>query len=1294
MAIETATYFRRLARTVVLILIGALSLGGVAAAQTTPAVTTGSVIPLQHATYDQVYKILYWQGNILILDTASSILYQIAPGSTTVTTIVSGSPLGASGSYWNMDMAIDNEGDLYIDIRYPGSGANYLFWRVPYNPSTGTWNLTTNDGWGGTIATSNGTSLLSQGSDCIAFLDSGNGDGSGTLFWMTEESPFTIYEIQVDSSGNPSGSAQPVVSHLTANQGRMAVDVLGDIYFVENPAATASDRVNGLFFIPANTTGLSGEGSLTNLISSSYNSTNKFNGVTLDAAGNIYLTSETDSYGGTWNGELMIPNSCGGGQAGILGSACFDWSNVSMVAPVGSNDPLMVDPRGFLWIPTYGSWAPDANSGSYPGASNFVLWAMGSDNLGASPVGMQGSSGTIFVNFNTAETPGSLGFSQPGSGSDFVTVTTNPNPNLTSTTPEVPCSANPATPYAALTFCQYWLALNPRTAGPISGQFLMQDGKGNLIPGSTTYLSGVGEGPMATLLGIPAQTAMAAGLAAPAQVAVDTLGNVYVADPTLGKVLEYPAGSSGANGTEIYGPGKPTGVAVDGSGDLYIADSGSIYEIPFANGALNTTAQTTLFTANPPTNPLGNNVNLAVDGSGDVYAADPTNGQVIRIGNPQGIVTQSGYTVVTGYSTAGVAYTFKAPSAVAIDNSGDLFVADGSNLIEITPWGLETKITDSLLEPVTGLAVDPAGDVDVAEQGQILRIPSLSGTITVNDAAPIDTALQAPNSVAIDNQGNLYASDMTGGTPNVYQISINGFYNWGQVGAYSGQEQDVALFNIGNESLTLNGAPTFAGADSGDFSLVSPTGTACDSTGNTPVGTGGSCDLGVQIDPQGTGTRTATMAVATTAANASGTVTASFTANSVNNLEPTTVALSLNPTTTTFPGSTTATVTITPAPTSTTPANDNVPTGTVVLTLTTTVQGSTQPPITQTAQATGTATQTTATFNLTGIPGGTYNVTAAFRGDSNFGGGSATTTLTVAQAPPSIAITEPSGVTPNSTNNVYYVALNSNTTITATVTSTVGTPTGYVNFMNGSAVADKTQTNLPINADGQATFNLQNLQPGTYNITAVYSGDSNFATVTSSVITFQVIPPSLLLSANPSSVSTSPGVPVASTITLQSLVGFSALGGVNLTCDNSTVPQYSECTFNNPQPDIDAGGSTTSVVTLSTNIPVNVGNTSSRLSNGTSPFALAGVFGLGLLGLALRRKKVVNRYLLNAIVVAMFLAGAVMGFTGCSNSGYTTTPPAPHYTTPAGTYNVSIIATDEVSGKQYSLPFTLQVTIK
>jgi hypothetical protein len=239
------------------------------------------------------------------------------------------------------------------------------------------------------------------------------------------------------------------------------------------------------------------------------------------------------------------------------------------------------------------------------------------------------------------------------------------------------------------------------------------------------------------------------------------------------------------------------------------------------------------------------------------------------------------------------------------------------------------------------------------------------------------------------------------------------------------------------------------------------------------------------------------------------------------------------------------------------------------------------------------------------------------------------------------------------------------------------------------------------------TFSLGNLASASYSVIASYGGDQNFSPVsTTAPVTFQIIPPSALITASPASVTTKAGTPVASTITIQSLVGFSALKGANITCEiapSDTVPPYSECTFNNPQPTICSpiGNSTctpaTTVLTLTTNIPVNIPASASNTQRSQpfrSPLDLAGIFGLGLLGLALRRRAIFNRYLLNLVCLVLFFAGTVMGITSCTNAGYSTTPPAPHYVTPSGTYKISIQVTDPATGLVESLPFTLGATIQ
>ena len=808
---------------------------------------------------------------------------------------------------------------------------------------------------------------------------------------------------------------------------------------------------------------------------------------------------------------------------------------------------------------------------------------------------------------------------------------------------------------------------------------------------------------------------------------------------------------------------------MDGTGDIYFADYnsslnlGTVYELPWvpnttskAGGAYGT--QVALSTKAMG---LGSNLNLAVDGTGDVYVADPDHARVVKIPTPAEaslVVNPEIAGDITTQFTVTVGSGFIAPSAVAVDSSGDLFVGDGTSLYEISkfPFNAQTDITDSLPAPVTGLATDASGSVIAALNNEgLYRIPNIInegvGALSVNSASLIDTSVSVPgssagtpplssynvyatnitnpNGVALDQQGNIYVTDIdpTNG-PNLYQLNVvKGFVDYGVgLAPQVADEQDLDLFNIGNEPLNLtSNSYLFSGPDLTDYSLTAPSGgTACDTTGVAAVAVSGSCTLGPTFTPPALAKTDLTptlyagdsLSVPTNASNigGGGKATASLQAASVNGLENTTTNVQVNLTAATYPGS--ATITVNIAPDSANSTNQYnlpyAPAGTVVLTLSCATQGCTQASIVETGTSTLSSCNgqdCSVTFsNLPTLDGGNYLATAAYQGSvlNLMAKSTGSATFTVNRATPVITLSQPLNVIPNATNGVYYLQLGIPNTLVSNVSSAVGVPTGTVNLI------DARQGNLGAGTytSGQNwTFTTGNLTTASYSVIASYAGDENFSPVSTTVpVTFQVIPPSVLLTASPASVTTAAGTPVATTISLQSLVGFSAPAGANITCEvapTDTVPYYSECTFTTPQPTIcaptgkpgDTCTPATTVLTLSTNIPVNLQPTASNVppeQSHSSPFVLAGVFGLGLLGLALRRRAIFNRYLLNLVCLALFFAGTVMGITSCTNSGYTHTPPIPHYVTKSGTYNITIQVTNTATGAVESLPFTLGVTIQ
>ncbi|HEX4154030.1 MAG TPA: hypothetical protein VHY48_00320 [Acidobacteriaceae bacterium] len=1340
MAIESAVNVRRLARAGMSVVFAISSLAGVSRAQTTypapPPVATGSIVPLQHpliSTNGQIYTIrVAPTGDVVFLDVAESAIFQMKAGTNQFSQILSGSPLGPATGYQNEGMAMDAKGTIYVGARYPPY-ENTAMLRIPYDSTTGTWdNVTaTNDDWGTNINFA-GAQISSTE---LTFIDSPQKDGSGTVLIGTQGGNAIVAvpvnadgTVPLDSAGNP--QSQIVVTGLGAPAMRLATDQNSNIYFIEDPINGEASRVNGVFFIAAsswvnqpcghatdsnnsagcvvgNSQGSAETNPVIQRIDPASN-TGKYSGLTIDANGNVILTDEVDGHGGLTSGVFLIPNESGS-AASVNSASDFNWAHLRYLSPVSSNASPTLDPRGFLWMPTGGTgWSPNGEN-AVPGTDNVVLWQFGGANMGPSPVGTTSPTNTVYYSFTTAVTPSSIGF-VGDDASDFNLVTTDPDPAPNANPPAVPCAAGTA--YTPITSCPVWTASTPSMPGLEGSELAMLDASGNVIGGSTSYVSTIGQGPAVSLLVPSAQTAIASGLVTPEQVATDSLGNTYVADSGQHKVLEFAAGATAASAGTAVGTGlsAPTGVAVDPAGDVYIADSGKVIEIPMgASGTLNAAGQTVISSSYDGTNAYGNKVQLASDADGDVFVADAVHGVVEKIPNPQFIFN--------GPAPLQVGSGFKDPTAVAVDNSGDVFVADGSTLYEVTePFAGQVSITKNLAAPVTGLAVDPSGSIDVAQNGGVERIPLENGVYNANNntALAADTIV-APQGIALDPLGDLYVSDTTGGAANLFQLSLNAYADFGQVGPYvPTSPMDIDVFNIGNQPLSLTAAPTITSTDDADgiieFSLTPASQFGCDTTGATSVAPGADCILDVTLAASNIGARTATMTIPTNADNAPTTgVIANLIGTGSGDLCYTTTTFSLNPSSgISYPGTTTASVAVTlnqtpPAGQSNPPGCTDTPTGSAKLTFTPQGGG-------QTYSFTGSLTpgtdSSTATIPAINLPGGTYNVTVTYEGSTEFfggispAGGGTPVTLTVAAITPTVTLTEPSGITPIA--GTYYVPLGSDTTLEAAVISSTGTPSGTVNFINTATgkPADSTQANLPLNADGQTTFNTDNLAAGTYANLALGTytivaksnstgTDPNFTSATSNSITFQVVGSSALITASPASMTTTAGTPATSTLTIQGLASYAG-DDLQLSCVNSSLPQDAECTFTVPIVNLKSSPITQSVLSVSTDVPVNVGQTTGGGTKG-APIFFAGAFGLGLLGLALRQRRKF-RSALGTMCLLLVFCGAVTGFIGCTNSGYTKTPPAPKVTTPAGTYNVQVIGTDPNLGV-VTLPFSISLTV-
>ena len=209
----------------------------------------------------------------------------------------------------------------------------------------------------------------------------------------------------------------------------------------------------------------------------------------------------------------------------------------------------------------------------------------------------------------------------------------------------------------------------------------------------------------------------AANFNAPAGVAVDSNGNVFVVDRgnlsirkiTPGGIVTTIAGTARAPGS-VDGVGTvaqftvPIDIAVDSAGNLYITDNSIRFQSPVATirkitpgGTVSTfAARAGIFGSADGTGPTAQFFypnGIAVDTQGTVYVADAAN-YTIRMITPAGVVTTlAGAAGVPG-STDGIGATarFLGPKALAVDSAGMLYVVDGTNIRKVTPNGTVTTV--------------------------------------------------------------------------------------------------------------------------------------------------------------------------------------------------------------------------------------------------------------------------------------------------------------------------------------------------------------------------------------------------------------------------------------------------------------------------------------------------------------------------------------------------------------------------------------------------------------------------
>jgi hypothetical protein len=855
------------------------------------------------------------------------------------------------------------------------------------------------------------------------------------------------------------------------------------------------------------------------------------------------------------------------------------------------------------------------------------------------------------------------------------------------------------------TYCTFPLTFKPSGPGLRTGQLKITDSNSNTY---TDTLLGIGLAPAAAFYGAPITTiagngtagssgnsgaATSALVSAPRGGAFDSFGNFYFADSANNVVREITkktgtisivagtgtSGSSGDSASALSAElNAPTGVAIDPAGNLYIADAGNnrIREVSANTGTITTIAGTGTAgytgdagTATAAT--LNNPTGIAIDNAGILYIAD-TGNNALRAFVPNGgiIVTLAG-NGTAGYSGDGgspQSAAMNAPTAVTVDNAGNIYVADTGNAVirSIVPivsgiMNFQANISTYAGiaggsansgdgEPATaayfltpsGLAVDAAGNLYIAAGNQVRMVSAATGTITTvagdgtsgsysgEGGSALDAVLpSSADNLTVDQVGNIYLSE-TGGN-RIVEIagSTAATIAFGsQTFNTTSLPQSVTLYNSGNQPLNLTNIVVPVA-----FSLSTSSSDAC--TNTTVLASGASCTLMVTFTPPSVANYSSQITITDNALNSASSIqTIQVTGIGVDHLNATTTTLTYSPANPAYGQSVTLTATV---------AGGSSPTGSVNFVINNL----------QTVSIPFNPTTGVATYVLTGLPAGTDNITANYLGDSANADSSGSTRITV--QPGTLTFTA---------NNITIYPTQSIPTLTYVASG----------FVNGDS-ASRGYSGIP----ALATTATSASPVGTYPITiaqgTLTAANYNLVFVPG---TLTVQPPIFTITVAPSTINITPGQIGVVTVTVTPSIAYT--GTIGLSC--GSLPANVVCTFITTSIVINGSPVSTQLNISTNNYPEVTSLHSDQPWNNTSKratiFSLA--FGLPFLSLSLFGKKRARRRGIS-VFLAFLMLMAVQSLSGCSEPLHLAAP---------FSGNITIIGTDT---NKVTAQATLGVTI-
>ncbi|HKT89020.1 MAG TPA: Ig-like domain repeat protein, partial [Candidatus Sulfotelmatobacter sp.] len=616
---------------------------------------------------------------------------------------------------------------------------------------------------------------------------------------------------------------------------------------------------------------------------------------------------------------------------------------------------------------------------------------------------------------------------------------------------------------------------------------------------------------------------------------------------------------------------------------------------------------------------------LALDGAGNLYIADWGNSRIVKV-SPAGV----GVVVGTGSYPLAVS----GVTGVAVDPSGNIYIADrvANHIVKVTASGVASLVSVAglTLSNPQGVATDGNGNLYIVDSGhrRVVQITA-AGTASVVQTPGV-TLGTIMYGVTVDSGGNVYAVDWSNNR--LTRVNVGGaalsFANT-TIGATSTDSPKTAMVtNLGNEALVFRAAPVYTP----DFSENGSDANPC--TSSTSLDPGEACDVSVLFTPQSAASLSTNVVVADNHLNS--TNATQNVAVSGTGLSPiTTTIVWAQPSAISY-GTSLSSILNADATDGTSPV-----TGTYAYTATPTG---------------GSASTVTAT---TILAAGDYVLSVSFSPDSvSHTSATGSVSLAVNKAAPSVAL-ESSG---------SPALVSTSVTLTATVSSSVSTPTGSVDFYDGTTLLGSGTL-----ASGVATYTTSSLAAGTHSITAAYGGDSNFSSVTSSAVSQVVADVTLAIASGGTSTATvSAGGTATYHLNLAPSNGSTFPAAVTLSASGG--PAGSTITVS---PQTIAAGAAATDVTVTVQVPA-----AAAAMRSSHAWILATLMGMLALPFGMGRKRSYKQVL----VAALLLIGVAStgNILGCG-SGHTTST-----TRQPTNYTVTVTATSGSVSHSTALTLTVQ----